>query len=385
MSLQDGTSHEQQSLDDKAALPTPSITITTTGSSPASTHGELQAIAMRGPSDVLAPRSSGSEFTEPIEGTRSRPGMADMSTPSPMRLLQPKNAPPARTMLINKLISQVMCSFPERTFDGASYPPFIHQSTFRQSASALRVDDPIRIYQAIRREFNAGKPQNDISFWDSVASEQERIYRQRASLDRWLCLSSTQALTIYLLMLAAKGESALAHHPNLAITILFSMGTLFGQLHKILPGYVTAEERIGGKPVWQDWLFAESKLRTATVYFILSLHFNVEFGLPCDRERDTTFEEVELPAAKILWEAQDEATWSEKFDMVVERRDVTIYERSQEARLKYDDLIRYNKRQCGYDNSATEENASRLAERIEKWHKEIDELGMLVALCGTMI
>lgn len=179
-------------------------------------------------------------------------------------------------------------------------------------------------------------------------------------------------------MLAAEGESVLTHHPSLPITLLFTLGTHFEQLNQIHPGFVAAKEQSGSRPTWEDWIFAESKLRTATVYFILALHFDVDFDLPCDREGDYRFEDAELPAAKTLWEAKDELSWREEFDL-------TVPNRTSKARLKYHDLVRPNKSDCGHEDPDTQKVESGVGYRIEKWHKKMDEFGMLVALCSTMV
>jgi len=111
-------------------------------------------------------------------------------------------------------------------------------------------------------------------------------------------------------------------------------------------------------------------LRTATVYFILALLFNLDFGLPCEREG---FEDVELPAAKTLWEAKNELSWHEEFDPTVP------------PRLKYRDLVGQSKRECGSECPDIQKDEPGRVDRIQKWHKEMDEFGMLVALCSTMV
>jgi hypothetical protein len=169
----------------------------------------------------------------------------------PSRLLQPKERQSAKTVLVNKLISQVICSFPER-MNGLSAPPFIHQSTFLRSMNAIPTDDPIFICQNISRKLVLREACGDFSVWDVIASEQERIYDKRASFSKWSLLSSAQAITVYLLMLAPEHESVLTHHPSLPITLLFTLGALFEQLHQIHPGYVAAKEQRGSQPSWED-------------------------------------------------------------------------------------------------------------------------------------
>ena len=264
----------------------------------------------------------------------------------------------------------------------ASYPPFIHHSKILRLTKSIRSDDPIGICHDISHKFAMREAHCNSPVWDTITAEQERLYDRRASFDKWQHLSSAQALTVYLLMLAAEGESVLAHHPNLPITLLFTLRANFDQLNQINPGFVTAKERGGSRPTWKDWIFVESKLRTAAIYFVLALHFNLDFGLPCDRENDYRLEDVELPTTKVLWEAKNELSWSEEFDLTVTNRGNFDPIRTSEAKLKYGDLVRFNEQDCPLN---AQKIKSRLSDRIGKWHKEMDEFGMLLALCSTMV
>jgi hypothetical protein len=300
-------------------------------------------------------------------------------------IIRPKERRQAKIGLVSRLVSQMICSFPERRMNEDSCPPFIHHSTFQRSVNTIGLEDPMIICQEITHKFAARKAHGDFFVWDAIASEQERLYDHRNSFDKWLYLSSAQAVTIYLLMLAAEGESILIHRPNLPIALLFTLGSNFEQLNQIHPGFEAARERSGDRPAWEDWIFAESKLRTAMVYFIFALHFNVEFGLPCDREIDYTFEDVDLPAAKILWEAKNELSWRKEFELIKQARDDSTPVRTSEARLKYGDLVRLNSQHGSSGYSGIQKDESRLADRLDEWKKEMDDFGILVALCSTMV
>lgn len=312
-------------------------------------------------------------------------GHLEIPSPDCSHLLRPKERQPAKAELVSKLVSQMICSFPERRMNEDSCPSFIHHSAFRRSVETTSSEDPIIICQDITRKFATRKDGGDFTVWNAIASEQERIYDQRGSFDKWLHLASAQAITIYLLMLAVEGESVLAHHPNLPITLLFTLGSNFEQLNQIHPGFMAVKEQSTDRPTWEDWIFAESKLRTATVYFILALQFDVEFGLPCDREGDYKFEDVDLPAAKLLWEAKNELSWRTEFDLVEKARDDCIPVGIREAKLKYGDLVRHNKQHCGFEHPDIQKDELRLGDRIDRWQKEMDDFGMLVALCSTMV
>jgi len=132
-----------------------------------------------GSSTSLSSEPSECKSGENVAATRGAYGELDMPAiwgqlqtpcPFPSRLLQPKERQSAETVLINKLISQVICSFPER-MNRASSPPFIHQSTFLQSMNTIPTNDPIVICQDIIRKFTAHETHGDFPIWDAIASE----------------------------------------------------------------------------------------------------------------------------------------------------------------------------------------------------------------------
>lgn len=62
---------------------------------------------------------------------------------------------------------------------------------------------------------------------------------------------------------------------------------------------------------WQDWIFRESCLRVAYVYFILSLVLSADFGIRCgDDPADWNIEDLPLPAPKTAWDAEDKQAWA---------------------------------------------------------------------------
>lgn len=132
-----------------------------------------------------------------------------------------------------------------------------------------------------------------------------------------------------------------------------------------------------GTPLpWDDWIFTESKSRTAILYFIFGMFFNLEFRLPCDRDFDSPFAQIDLPAAKSLWTAIDTHSWREEYDFL---------KSGSEAKLRYGELQRFNElvsRPGGQSSFTDEENT--LARRVARWEENMDGFSMLVSLCSTM-
>lgn len=167
------------------------------------------------------------------------------------------------------------------------------------------------------------------------------------------------------------------------MALLFTLGTLFGELNSVLDGFTAAADAIGEPPALDDWIFAESKLRTAMVYFMIASHYELYFDLPCNRDGDYTFEEIDLPASKSLWEASTSQAWHLEYSPYEERLNNGGRKARETARPKYGDLLALNKRQLQEHPAYGSDRA--MEERIQEWQKHFDDFGILVALCSTLV
>lgn len=297
-------------------------------------------------------------------------------------LLRRKELHPSNLGLIQNLIIQMLCAFPEKRMTKDSHPSFIHHSMFDRSTNVLNIEDPLIICRTIAQRFTCRKESQTSSLWDDIFIEQARTYDNRAAFDKWLTLSGAQAVTVYLLMLATEGENVLNYYPNLPVALLFTLGILFGELNKMVDGFQASKDAFGNSPAWDEWIFAESKLRTAMVYFMMAQHFKLYFGLPCDRDEDYTFEEIDLPASKALWEAKDSASWQQEYKLKeatgLESRSMSGISTS----LKFLDLVKSNQWQS--QKISPQGSNAVVEEMIKEWQKHMDDFGILVVLCSTV-
>jgi hypothetical protein len=104
-----------------------------------------------------------------------------------------------------------------------------------------------------------------------------------------------------------------------------------------------------GKITWEDWILLESSIRTAMVYFLLTLVVSMEYGLPCSDASDWRIEALPVPAAKVSWEADGEDVWRGSFC-------------SRSRGLVFGDLL---------DEGC---------ELIEEWEEGVDEFGVVVGM-----
>lgn len=325
-------------------------------------------------------------------------GSAQLSNPDPLpgqdqkichtyspRIIRPKTRPIHKMTLTDHLVSQTIRTYPKRIERRHTLPPFIHKFYVHPSIREMEMSDPFIACQEIARTFYAKDNQIEPSIWHAIISEQERIYMHRASFDKWQLLASAQALTIYLLIRITDVVGTPSHDASIDTALLFTLKEVYTLLHQAEQDSIsTAEQKIRTKQTWEDWIFVESKLRTAAIYFIVTIHFDIEFGLPCNSEHDYELEDVQLPAARTLWEAGDEETWRGELKVLKRKRDAKDTIEVGEHRLTLHDLVRENRRDAeeSHEESKKEEV---LRDRLDEWFEEFDELGMILAISSTAI
>ncbi|KAK5991200.1 hypothetical protein PT974_09478 [Cladobotryum mycophilum] len=264
---------------------------------------------------------------------------------------------------MSRVVIQFLCGQITKAAQDVTYVPFIHRlfaegilradaQDSQDSHSAPKINS-LKQCQLLLQEHGFQDEATDVSqsvLWSKVHEHQEWIYAQHESFDKWELLSAAQAITLYLLLRMKLGRNHVKF-PYGDIALLFTLGRIFRiiQISHLNPIYAS-----GHPPDWENWIFCESCFRTATVYFILTVFFSMDIGLPCDSPSDWKMDDLPVPATKGLWSAGDAANWA--------RSSSTPYLPRQ---LKLGDLLPSN----------------RLPQLpIETWKESTDEMGLLVAM-----
>lgn len=111
---------------------------------------------------------------------------------------------------------------------------------------------------------------------------------------------------------------------------------------------------------WDDWVFRESTIRTASIYFLLTVVASMEFGLACDDPEDWSLNDMPLPASKALWEARDRAAWEKA--VASNGASTSVIEFHHLALMDNEDL----------------------RSKIEMWQEGADELGLLTSMASIL-
>ncbi|KAL6697522.1 hypothetical protein J3F84DRAFT_347243 [Trichoderma pleuroticola] len=170
----------------------------------------------------------------------------------------------------------------------------------------------------------------------------------------WELLSAAQTVAIYVLLRIKLGENSAAF-PNGDIALLYTLGAIFRRLHS--ENSLDLSHHPSGD--WRQWVFVESFIRIATVYFTLNVIVSMEFGLPCNSPRDWNIDSMLLPASKASWATQNTADWTKSTNGLPPYKQLTWNDLHAPAKALHD---------CP----------------VEEWKEGSDELGMIVTMVMTL-
>ncbi|KAM6476692.1 hypothetical protein HDV62DRAFT_402619 [Trichoderma sp. SZMC 28011] len=274
----------------------------------------------------------------------------------PVCLLVPKIWVTPGNIRISQTIMQFLRGCPRRSGQDLANVPFVHQ----RIGLVTDANNPLRACQSLFRKHTST---DDEALWTGVHDIQEDIYIKCATFDKWKLLAASQAMMLLVLLRLRHGSNHDAF-PAADIALLYSLQRVFVLLRD---RFCDRETLLSGNRAvhdWQAWIFRESLIRTATIYFLMRILVSTECGISCDGPNDWRLEEIPLPASKMAWEATNEITWE-----AVSRSSV-----APSPVLRYGDLIGTE----GYHlNSGT-------AHQIEAWLEGADELGFITSISSTL-
>ncbi|UKZ71915.1 uncharacterized protein TrAtP1_012858 [Trichoderma atroviride] len=257
-------------------------------------------------------------------------------------------------------ILRYLCGQVSKASRDLSFVGFIH-NTFSSHEPQGGSDHMAMNLNSLKTSLNLwqayGTPSNDSisvtadneSLWELIHQHQEWIYSKITTFNQWELLSAAQATTIYLLLRVKQGSNSAAF-PNGDIALLFTLGAIFRHLHS------TALLDSRPRQDWRQWVFFESFMRIACIYFTLSAVVSTHFGLPCHNPKDWSFHSLPVPATKASWAAANASDWASALP--------------PEKELTWKDLT-----------SAASLNDS----PVDLWRESSDELGMVVMMTMTLI
>jgi len=140
--------------------------------------------------------------------------------------------------------------------------------------------------------------------------------------------------------------------------------TLCGKFKNLCNEPFCQDERSYPSSTWEDWIFAESRRRTALVWFLIAQMVCIGNGVSC--EIINGFRDLPLCSPKSLWEARTRSAWEFEY---------RAYKSMPRISLDvFGDLI----------DACKQSNVGSNRLRLEAWNAGADNLSILLRLSATM-
>ncbi|EHK18907.1 uncharacterized protein TRIVIDRAFT_44263 [Trichoderma virens Gv29-8] len=327
------------------------------------------------------------------EGEATSSSIPENGPLEPVTLIDWQSGPPSRALIpnfllfeqrklsglpmmqISNFILRFLCGQASKVAHDSSLVGFVHPSSEHELEvnleGAAMKPSPLKTCQNLLRAYGSYKSDtlswsvDKEPLWEMIHQHQEWIYskaREPAScsielliptFNPWELLSAAQCLAIYVLLRVKLGKNNRSF-PNGDIALLYTLGALFRRLQFERLLDITHHP----SDDWRQWVFCESFIRIATIYFTLNVIVSMEFGLPCNSPQDWNIDDMPLPASKASWGAQNTTDWT-KFTKVL----------PPYKQLKWRDLL----------SPAASNDCP-----VEEWKESSDELGMVVTMAMTV-
>ncbi|KIW04396.1 hypothetical protein, variant [Verruconis gallopava] len=265
---------------------------------------------------------------------------------------QPRNAVADRSA---RLILQNLRTFPQKMLRSDDLPFFVHPWRHRNA-----LPEPLAVCERICQMFWSRTPEIHGFIWRCIRAEQLRFLETHMSTGDLLAACQTQI--VYVMMFVIEED---LRRREWVQELLVLSGAVCERLIALCQedgGHFSYDEHTHPSTSWDDWVFAESRRRTACVWFMMSLVFSLQTGVRCATLED--FRLLPLPAAKLQWEASDALSWQQRLALVDFDNLITVGDLI-DLRSKADEPV--------------------VAQQLDSWNAKSGQFGTLLNLAIDML
>ncbi|KAF2479363.1 hypothetical protein BDY17DRAFT_37184 [Neohortaea acidophila] len=155
------------------------------------------------------------------------------------------------------LVIDALCAIPEQMLRRATFPPFIHAHWHRQT-----LPQPLAVCMRIAQMFALRTPDVTPFIWRTILAEQRRFVEQAFQLSKEDLLAAMQAHIVYLTMRIIDG---VMESPEWNVEMATSHTVVCDRFLELCNGKFCEDEQKVPSLTWEDWIFAESRRRQASV------------------------------------------------------------------------------------------------------------------------
>ncbi|CAG9948022.1 unnamed protein product, partial [Clonostachys rosea f. rosea IK726] len=209
------------------------------------------------------------------------------------------------------IVMQMLCAFPQMMLRRETFPPFIHGHWHcTESGSVAPLPKPLVSCMGLAQVFASYNVDTRPFLWEKIREEQcssaDKAYRRQFSKHDHL--AAIQALLIYIMMRVVDCSKT---DLDLNLELLITYQGLCDNFKDVCKEPFYQHERACLSSSWEDWVFAESRRRTAIVWLLMTQMIHIKIGVPCDSF--PSFRDVPLSSPKSLWEARTRSQWEKEY------------------------------------------------------------------------
>jgi hypothetical protein len=252
--------------------------------------------------------------------------------------------------LVRKWVLNNLRPYPSMMLSMHNKPPFVHHLSIAKESLESQ-PGPLSRCAGIMALWSTKNRNNKHYIWKIIRMEHERLSLECISYNDWHAVEAVQAVAIYFLLRVSVEND---EDTDFDILLIQTMIKVTVRTSGFTVKYCNPASQ--HRPVWEQWVLVESLRRALSTIFIVQSLFDITPGLgnkECKGAKLWT--EMLLPAAKELWQAQNQTQWEDAYQNSKRDRRPTFGEL-----LRHDDL---HGQACDLLNS---------------WMGQVDDFGTLV-------
>ncbi|RYP48886.1 hypothetical protein DL768_005310 [Monosporascus sp. mg162] len=150
-----------------------------------------------------------------------------------------------------------------------------------------------------------GRRMNKSLIWGLARIEQERLLNEHYSFSKWEVLEALQSLVVYILLRIIEGRQ---NYTDFDTQLLASINAMCDHITTRFGMLISSDELKGQMILWKDWVFFESRRRTATAVLIINSIVHVQIKTPSPVMPEYSYSPA--PSPMTLWHAENETDWA---------------------------------------------------------------------------
>ncbi|KAH8649293.1 hypothetical protein BX600DRAFT_517669 [Xylariales sp. PMI_506] len=207
--------------------------------------------------------------------------------------------------LTGDLALHILRSYPYMLANQSAVPPFIHPKYQDLSESDAARPSPLHTALKLAKMLLHGQRMNKSLIWGLIRIEQERLLNDHINFSKWEVLEALQSLLIYILLRIIEGRH---DYTEFGTQLLASLNAVCRHITAKFGMLISPDELTGQMMLWKDWVFFESRRRTATAILIINSILHAQITAPSQAMPEYSCSPA--PSPLTLWHAENEADWA---------------------------------------------------------------------------